>query len=535
VTSSLIAALIDANLAGAAGVLIVLALRARTRALVGPGMAYALWLIVPAAMLATLAPPRVVRMAPLSIPATSAPASAPPAPHARLDAATTAPGPAVDRSDVFFVIWLAGTAGSLGLLVIGQRRALRQFGPILEDISDPFLARAPYRQAGPALVGVFHPRLVVPADFAIRFDAAERDLILAHERTHLFAGHALINALTAVVQAVNWFNPLIHLAVRCARVDQELACDAAVVGRFPAGRRTYAQALLKTQLTGATPPLGCAWPAGSSRLLAQRIAMLSHKAPGRFRLRAGAAAIAALTIGAGVGAWSAQPPTAIDDVTQRLAEQEAPRRAVPFDPGRFDKYVGYYELSPTELVTTRRAGRQFFAQLIGLQNVEVYPESETKFFAQPMAIQVSFVADRQGGVTGLVLHQDGLERYAARIDAATADRLAAALAQRIANDRPSAGTEASLRRYILSLEMGRPSYDEMTPSLADDTRHQLPTIEEFVEKAGALKSISFLSVDDGGFDVYRVTFQNSCSVWEIAPLTADGKVSSGDFQPGCGV
>jgi len=60
VANDLLFHLVLANLAGGAAILAVLALRGAARAQFGAGLAYALWLIVPAAMLASLFPPRTV-------------------------------------------------------------------------------------------------------------------------------------------------------------------------------------------------------------------------------------------------------------------------------------------------------------------------------------------------------------------------------------------------------------------------------------------------------------------------------------------
>jgi beta-lactamase regulating signal transducer with metallopeptidase domain len=653
VTNSLLSPLIDANLAAAFAILAVLALRRRARALVGPRIAYGLWLVVPAAMLAILAPPRVVMVAaPASFasipaPATSAFPSSLAQPNALAAAARSRPA---DMSHFLVGLWLAGSAASLVLLVLGQRRALRQFGSITADPRDPRLARATNPLVGPAVVGVFRPRLIVPADFEIRFDASERAMILAHEHTHLGSGHAAINALTALAQAVNWFNPLIHIAARYARTDQELACDAAVVSRFPNERRTYAQALLKTQLTDAPLPLGAAWPARSPTLLAERIEMLARKTPGRLRLFAGAAVVATLTVGAGVAAWSAEPPvrqfanpagsrearsqppstvavagladatpapalstapveymdapaapgaarvhaqTGIvgriqvegnarigratilyylpiqvgepvdqtkldqamltltrthlfadvriklqgdallvqvveDDVAGRLAEQQAPRQVVPFDPTHFDKYVGYYELSPALVFKIYRDGGRFFAQLTNQGPVEQFPESETKFFATVVAAQISFVTNEQGEATELVLHQGGMEKHAKRIDEATATNLAAVLAARVANDKPSPGTEDVLRRYVTSLANDQPNYDDFEPALAADLRAFWPKAEAVAKANGAVKAITFLRVGPAGNDVYEVDCEHAKLQWAISPLGPDGKVSGLD-------
>ena len=228
--------LVLANLAGAAAILAVLALRGPARAQFGAGLAYALWLIVPAAMLACLFPARIVLVpAPVVTPdpmidLTRGVIAASAMPHR----------PAVDATlgmaQILLGVWLTGVAASLILLAIGQRRAIARFGRITIDADDARLGRAANPSVGPALVGVVRPRVVVPNDFEARFEADERAMILAHERAHLALGHAPINGLTALLKAVNWFNPLIHVAERYARVDQELACDAAVVGRYPGAR-----------------------------------------------------------------------------------------------------------------------------------------------------------------------------------------------------------------------------------------------------------------------------------------------------------
>ncbi len=46
---------------------------------------------------------------------------------------------------------------------------------------------------------------------------------------------------------------------------------------------------------------------------------------------------------------------------------------------------------------------------------EYLPESPTEFFHKTADIQISFVKDSSGVVTGLVLHQDGFDREAKKI------------------------------------------------------------------------------------------------------------------------
>ena len=142
-----------------------------------------------------------------------------------------------------------------------------------------------------------------------------------------------------------------------------------------------------------------------------------------------------------------------------------------------------------------------------------------------MHAQISFNIDGAGRVTELVLHQGGNEQPAPRIDEATANRIEAALAQRIKNNTPSPGTEAALRNQIETMEKGRRDYSALMPALAAAAREQWPVMEQNISNLGALKTITFKSVSPQGWDSYDVTFERGQVVWQITPLTADGKIT----------
>lgn len=89
---------------------------------------------------------------------------------------------------------------------------------------------------------------------------------------------------------------------------------------------------------------------------------------------------------------------------------EAPpkeRQAAKVDPAIYDAYVGEYELSPGFSLVITREGGQIFAQATGQQKLELYPESETRFFLKEVDAQVEFQRGTDGKVSGLVLHQGG--------------------------------------------------------------------------------------------------------------------------------
>jgi hypothetical protein len=209
-------------------------------------------------------------------------------------AAFLTPGlaPALDAPTMLAGLWIAGALAAMGWLTWRQVQFARA-------------VRA--GRAGPAVVGVLRPRIVTPRDFALRYTPREQQVVLAHERAHIARRDPAINAAVALARCANWFNPLVYLLAHYLRIDQELACDAQVVAAHPTARRSYAEAMLKTQLAARPLPLGCYWPAPSSHPLAERIGLLTRAAPGRRARAAGAVVVSLLVLGAGWMAWTARP------------------------------------------------------------------------------------------------------------------------------------------------------------------------------------------------------------------------------------
>jgi CubicO group peptidase (beta-lactamase class C family) len=98
-------------------------------------------------------------------------------------------------------------------------------------------------------------------------------------------------------------------------------------------------------------------------------------------------------------------PDAAGTKTNEPLPQE--RQTLKLDPALYDAYVGDYELTPTFSIAITREGDQIFAQATGQAKLEIFPESETRFFLKVVDAQVEFVRGADGKVTGLVLHQGG--------------------------------------------------------------------------------------------------------------------------------
>jgi uncharacterized protein (TIGR03435 family) len=92
------------------------------------------------------------------------------------------------------------------------------------------------------------------------------------------------------------------------------------------------------------------------------------------------------------------------------------RKEITIDPKLFDAYVGRYELAPNVIFTVTRTENHFFAQLSGQDRLEIFPESTRDFFLKVVDAQLTFVTDGQGRATELILHQNGRDQHAKRIE-----------------------------------------------------------------------------------------------------------------------
>jgi len=250
----------------------------------GAGARYVCWLLVPASMAAVALPHPAVdalaihvdlkRVAPAWI---SAPSPAP------VHEASAWPR-------VLVAAWIAGVL----LLALALLRRQRGFEALLKPPAAEGIARLP-AGLGPAVVGVWRQRVVLPQDFDIAFDAEERRLMLRHEHVHLRRRDNTWNLLASALLTLHWFNPIAWWAWRRLRADQETSCDAAVLREESSGAlAAYAGALLKVHGVVLVPPLATAWQ--STHPLVERVRMLqAHRiSPARHRAGLRLAALSVL-------------------------------------------------------------------------------------------------------------------------------------------------------------------------------------------------------------------------------------------------
>lgn len=104
---------------------------------------------------------------------------------------------------------------------------------------------------------------------------------------------------------------------------------------------------------------------------------------------------------------------------QRLFEQvhnvESPRVIDEVDPDILTKYTGTYELGTGFNFVITFNGDQLKMKLGDQRQLNLYPESKTKFFTKAVDAQLSFITNDEGQTEYLILHQNGRETKAKKI------------------------------------------------------------------------------------------------------------------------
>ncbi len=106
----------------------------------------------------------------------------------------------------------------------------------------------------------------------------------------------------------------------------------------------------------------------------------------------------------------------ITDELARLALGVAPpHRQVKIDPRLYAGFVGSYQLESVAFTITAKDGR-LFAKLTGQRTLELFPESEYRYFYKAVDAVLMFEKDAAGRIDAVTLEQDGRKIRAKRLD-----------------------------------------------------------------------------------------------------------------------
>ena len=266
-------------------------------------------------------------------------------------------------------IWASGSLAVMVLFIDGRRtfaRRRRRWGearvdgvPVLISMND-----------GPALVGIWSPRIVIP-QWAFALDPPAVELMIRHEREHRRAGDPwLLHGMGIVILLMPW-NLVTWWMVSRLRLAIEMDCDARVLG-LSRGRRDATDAdataygeLLLAVAARRSPRQAFIVPAMLERssTLGRRIAAMCTDRGEFLRTRIVAAGSTALlfviaTLVAPVPALRAQSPAAPSKPAQSIAVGRSDPSAKPdradLDPAASRSGVRANRTAPVQVQTQGR-------------------------------------------------------------------------------------------------------------------------------------------------------------------------------------
>ena len=443
-------------------------------------------------------------VAPVKLPSLTSPAATP-----------TAYAAAVQWNAVIVRLWLLlSTSMILAVAISGTYVFWRRRTWPMRLIGRHCVGITP--DVGPAVVGLLRPTIAIPR-WVLDRGAAQQQLILAHEASHLQARDPLLLTSALVVLILMPWNVLLWWQWHRLRHAIEVDCDARVL-RAGHEFEAYGETLIDVgQQRGRFVGVVAAM-SETRTLLEKRVELMATQVrKSSIYAFAGLCAMAALVAAAATQIATPDAPS--------------PRQEISVDTATLDRYVGKYQLAAHAMLTVTRDGTQLNAQLTGQPTFPVYAETPNKFFWKVVDAQVTFAVGDSGPATSATIHQNGRDRVALRLDEASAQALEQQLADRVSRQQPQSGSEAALRKSIAAIGAGAPNYDDMTAPLQEATRQQLPRLEPYFKEYGPVTSVEFRGVTDTGVDKYLVTYQSGKQSQWFINLDADGKISGLVVRP----
>ncbi|QWT19355.1 hypothetical protein KPL74_16610 [Bacillus sp. NP157] len=346
-------------------------------------------------------------------------------------------------------------------------------------------------RVGPAVVGLIHSRIVVPA-WVMQESPAQQRYVMAHEQSHLQARDPLlVVAALALLVAMPW-NPLLWWQFHRLRRAIEVDCDARVLkGGGDLGE--YCETLIQvgqnqSEFIGSVTAMS-----ESKSFLEQRIRIMLMKP----KKLAGAFAFVLVSVALGMAVFAAQ-------VTPPARATAAANGTMAIDPALLDAYAGEYQLSDYSLVTVARKGDgltvtpigQFMAQ--GTIDAPTLSDSEFAIPSLDARLKFSKGASGQGSTMDVYIH-NWPAATAHRVDDATASQVRRDLAARVKAQAAYPDSERALRQVLSNTD---------DPSLTSPYSTSPPvdhaSLRGYYAQLGPVESYRFEGVTNYGWDIYDV-------------------------------
>jgi CubicO group peptidase (beta-lactamase class C family) len=97
-----------------------------------------------------------------------------------------------------------------------------------------------------------------------------------------------------------------------------------------------------------------------------------------------------------------------------------PLQAINLDSAAYEAYTGEYSraypFSPKYNLIITAESERIFMNFTGENRTEIFPASSTEFFLKVLDLQLTFRMDETGKASSVIIHQNGLDSVASRID-----------------------------------------------------------------------------------------------------------------------
>lgn len=232
---------------------------------------------------------------------------------------------------------------------------------------------------GPAVIGAFSPRIVVPL-YIFALAPAQQRLVMSHEQEHVRARDGQLSLAMILFVALAPWNLLLWWQYVRLRVAIEVDCDARVLDRG-APANAYGSLLLDmAERTMKRPPIASVLTEHFSGSVRQRIESIGARTRPASRMRA----VAVSTIAAGIMA-----------VLVLLPRPAVSQRALPAHDGDESTAIAQDDSTAIQIMHLNRAGHYADAERVGTARLGARASIQGNGAACAVLIGVTFAQARQ--------------------------------------------------------------------------------------------------------------------------------------------
>lgn len=143
---------------------------------------------------------------------------------------------ALDNSYIWLAVWCVGCI-IVVVTITASHLQLRTSEVARNSIRNPQSLNLPNslkpfscdKVASPLLIGLFFPKLILPANYRQMYSPKQLAMVIEHEVVHFNRQDTRCNFIALILLSLFWFNPLMWLGYKSYRRLQEVSCDESVL------------------------------------------------------------------------------------------------------------------------------------------------------------------------------------------------------------------------------------------------------------------------------------------------------------------